>query len=52
VFIGTSLIVEPALVVRRIGLGSIHPDLELKGGKSTAEGPTIAEISVLGVQGT
>jgi hypothetical protein len=43
VFIGTSLIVERALAVRRIGLGSVHLDLELKGGKSAADGPKIAE---------
>jgi len=43
VFIGTSLIVARALVVRRIGLGSVLLDLELKGGKSAADDPKIAE---------
>jgi hypothetical protein len=43
VSIGTSLIVERALVARRIGLGSVHLDLELNGGKSAADGPKIAE---------
>jgi len=43
VFIGISLIVERAPVVRRIGLGSIHLEGELNGVKSAADGPKIAE---------
>jgi len=43
VFIGISLIVERTPVVRRIGLGSMHLEWELNGGKSAADGPKIAE---------